>query len=199
MPVQLEIDDVQSFERRSSTYEDSFLYNFIFDWIHRDALNSVPAGSAFKNILDIGCGTGRLLRKAAKRWPDAQLTGVDPAEGMVNKARRLSPQAQFQVGIAEALQLPDGSIDLALSTMSFHHWQDQLQGVQQVARVMHPAGIFVLVDICLPFGLRKIFRHGRQANPSAVREMFARSGLDIQAQLRVMARFLLITVGRRAG
>jgi hypothetical protein len=47
--------------------------------------------------------------------------------------------------------------------------------------------------------LGKIFRHGRKAPPAAVREMFTRAGLEIQAQRRVLANFLLVTVGSRSG
>ncbi len=198
MSIQPETDDVQSFERRSGSYEDSFLQGLFFDRIHRVALDSVPPGIKPESILDIGCGTGRLLRKAATRWPTARLIGVDPAEGMVKEARRLTPGALFHVSLAETLPLPDGSVDLVLSTVSFHHWQNQVQGVKQVARVLHPGGIFVLVDLFMPLGLQRIHRHGRQANPSAVSGMFAQAGLSVQAQRRVMSRFLLVTVGRRA-
>jgi ubiquinone/menaquinone biosynthesis C-methylase UbiE len=192
-----ETEDVQSFERRSGTYENSFMQNFIFDWIHRIALGAVPPRIQPESILDIGCGTGRLLRKAALRWPAVNLNGVDPAEGMVTAARRLTPGAWFQVSPAESIPLSDGSVDLVLSTMSFHHWQDQGQGVKQVGRVLRPGGVFVLVDICVPFWLQRINPHGRQANPSAVSGMFAQAGLDVQAQRRVMARFLLVTIGSR--
>jgi ubiquinone/menaquinone biosynthesis C-methylase UbiE len=198
MTIQQETEDVQSFERRSGTYEDSFLQGFFFDRIHRVALDSIPAGIKPESILDIGCGTGRLLRKAATRWPTARLIGVDPAEGMVKEARRLTPGALFHFSPAESLPLPDESVDLVLSTVSFHHWQDQVQGVKQVARVLHPGGIFALVDIFMPYGLQKIYRHGRQVNPSALGEMFAQAGLNVQAQRRVMSRFLLVTIGKRA-
>jgi ubiquinone/menaquinone biosynthesis C-methylase UbiE len=197
MTIPQEAEDVQSFERRSGTYENSFIFNLIFDWIHGIALGAVPLGIRPERILDIGCGTGRLLRKAALRWPAAKLGGVDPAAGMVTEARRLTPQADFQVSLAESIPLPDDSVDLVLSTMSFHHWQDQGQGVKQVGRVLHPGGIFVLLDICTPFWVRRIDPHGRQANPSTVSEMFTQAGLDVQAQRRVMGRFLLLTVGRR--
>jgi ubiquinone/menaquinone biosynthesis C-methylase UbiE len=199
MPVEFGSEDVQSFERRSKTYEESSLFNFIFDWIQRDALNAVPAGIAPASILDIGCGTGRLLRKAARRWPAARLTGVDPAEGMLKVARLLNARAQFHAGLAEALPLPDRVADLVFSTMSFHHWQDQTLGVQQAARVLQPGGIFVLVDICLPLGLERIFRHGRQAGPSVIQGMFRQAGLKLHAQRKVMARFLVISVGRKTG
>ncbi len=191
-------EDVQSFERRSGTYEASFSQRLFFDHIQQHALWAVPKGMQPESILDIGCGTGRLLRKAAARWPKARLTGVDPAEGMVKEARRLTPQAQFHVSMAESLALPDGYADLVFSTVSFHHWQDQLQGIRQIARVLGPGGIFVLVDLCMSFGWPNKHPHGRQARPSAVRGMFTQAGLEVQAQRRVMSRFLLVTVGRRA-
>jgi ubiquinone/menaquinone biosynthesis C-methylase UbiE len=196
-PAQVESEDVQSFERRSSTYEDSFLFNYFFDWIQRIALAAVPFELEPANILDIGCGTGRLLRKAARRWPAARLTGVDPAEGMLKAARRLTPRAQFQLSLAETLPLPDRSFDLVLSTMSFHHWQNQAQGVRQASRVLHPGGAFVLLDISLPLGLEKVFPHGREASPAMVRKMFDEAGLEIHSQHKVMANFLLLTIGKR--
>ena len=117
-----EADDIQSFERRSGNYEDSFLHNLVFDWIHRDALDCVPAGFIPEHVLDIGCGTGRLLRDAAARWPNAGLIGVDPAAGMIKEGQRLSPNVQFYNCPAESIPLPVGSVDLVLSTLSFHHW-----------------------------------------------------------------------------
>lgn len=199
MPRYSESEDVQSFERRSSTYEDSLMQVLFFDRFHRIALDSVPAEVEPKSILDIGCGTGRLLRKAASRWPTARLIGVDPAEGMVKEARRLTPQAQFLVSPAESIPLPDGSVDLVISTLSFHHWRDQIQGVKQVARLLHPGGLFVLMDILPPLGLDKIFRHGRKAHPSAVRGMFTQAGLTVETQRWVMGYFILVTVGKLAG
>jgi ubiquinone/menaquinone biosynthesis C-methylase UbiE len=192
-----ESENVQSFERRSSTYEDSLFQGLFFDRIHRIALNSIPAEINPESIMDIGCGTGRLLRKAAIRWPTARLIGVDPAEGMVKEARRLTIGAQFYVSSAESLPLPDESVDLVMSTVSFHHWRDQVQALKQVARVLHPGGIFVLADILWPYGLQKIIRHGRLVNSTILSEMFALSGLNIQLQRRRMSRFLLVTIGKR--
>ena len=193
-----EADDVQSFDRRSRDYEDSFLHNVVFDWIHRDALDCVPAGLDPKNVLDIGCGTGRLLRKAAARWPNAGMIGVDPAPGMVNEGIRLNPHVQFYNCPAESIPLPDGSVDLVLSTLSFHHWQDQLQGVKEAARVMSHGGVFILVDLYLPWGLRQIIQHARMMNPSATAELFNTTNLNVIRQKRIMGHFLLATVGYRS-
>ncbi|HVP22202.1 MAG TPA: methyltransferase domain-containing protein, partial [Anaerolineaceae bacterium] len=113
MPAFRDAEDVQAFERRSDRYENSLSQRLFFGHIHRLALDAVPTGFSPGAILDIGCGTGRLLRAAARRWPQAHLLGVDPAEGMVAQARHLTPGADFQVSLAETLSLPGGSIDLA--------------------------------------------------------------------------------------
>jgi ubiquinone/menaquinone biosynthesis C-methylase UbiE len=195
MTTQEKTEDIQSFERRAGTYEGSTMQWLFFDRIHRALLGMIPAEIAPAAILDIGCGTGRLLRKLARRFPKADLVGVDPAEGMILEAHRLTPGATFYVGQAEDLPLPEGSADLVVSTTSFHHWRDQAQGVRQVGRVLRPGGCFVLADVLPPYIIYKIIHHGRWASPVAVREMFTQAGLSVQTQRRGMGLYLLLTVG----
>src|SRR5439155_13683840 len=96
-------------------------------------------------VLDVGCGSGRLLRSAHARWPNARLVGVDPSEGMIAAGRALT-RAELYVAGAEAIPIPDRSIDLAFSTIAFHHWADPARGLHEVARVLRPGGRFVLID-----------------------------------------------------
>jgi ubiquinone/menaquinone biosynthesis C-methylase UbiE len=195
MAYDIESEDVQSFERRSETYDRFLPQRLIFENFHRIALDSVPQDFHPGTILDIGCGTGRLLHMAADRWPEAKLTGVDPAEGMVRQARRQLPSADFHTGLAESLPLPDASFDLCLSTISFHHWQEQPLALQQVARVLRKGGIFILMDVYMPFGLYAIFHHGRQIAPASLSDLFSTSGFKVVRQLRPLVHFLLVTVG----
>jgi ubiquinone/menaquinone biosynthesis C-methylase UbiE len=197
MTTQERSEDIQSFERRASSYERSPMQRLFFDRIHRAALELIPAEMDPAVIVDIGCGTGRLLRKLARRWPEASLIGVDPAEGMVAEARRLTPGATFYVGQAEDLPLEAATVDLVVSTTSFHHWRDQALGVRQVGCALRPGGCFVLADILTPHWLYLLIHHGRWASPVMVREMFDQAGLEVQAQQRAMGRHLLLTVGLR--
>ncbi|HXZ98376.1 MAG TPA: class I SAM-dependent methyltransferase [Candidatus Acidoferrum sp.] len=190
-----ETDDVREFNRRSTTYESSRKQWLFFDRLQRAVLGLVESEANPESILDVGCGTGRLLRKAGERWPNSRLIGVDPAEGMIEKARLLMPNATFYVGMAESLPLPDASVDLAFSTASFHHWRDKVQGVCEVRRVLRPGGRFFLADIWPPLGLSRVFRHFRANDPARVRDVFVRAGLNVQAQRKLMGRFLLVTAG----
>jgi ubiquinone/menaquinone biosynthesis C-methylase UbiE len=195
MTTQEKSEDIQSFERRAGTYENSPMQRLFFDRIHRAALGMIPAELAPQAILDIGCGTGRLLRKLARRFPSANLIGVDPAERMIAEARRRTPGATFYVGQAEDLPLPEASVDLVMSTTSFHHWRDQALGVRQVGCALRPGGCFVLADVLPPYLIYRIIRHGRWASPAAVKEMFIQAGLDVLAQRRGLGFFLLLTTG----
>jgi ubiquinone/menaquinone biosynthesis C-methylase UbiE len=149
------------------------------------------------SILDVGCGTGRLLRTAHVRWPNAQLIGVDPAEGMIEVAGHLAPGITFSVGSAEALPLPDASVDVVLSTLSFHHWGDQAAGIRGVARVLRPGGRFFLADAIAPAWLSRLIHHARFRSIPQVRTLFTEAGLEVLTQQPILSRFVLITVGTR--
>jgi ubiquinone/menaquinone biosynthesis C-methylase UbiE len=190
--------DIERFDQWSSSYEQSWMQRAFFDQTHQAVL-TLAAGIVHEpeSVLDAGCGTGRLLRRAYRYWPEAQLIGVDPASGMVEKAKLLTPYATFHTAMAEALPLQDASVDLALSTISFHHWQDQAAGVREIARVLRPGGFFILVDISLPDWLVGVFRLKRIHSPAQMRTLFMQAGLDVQAQQTLAWRRLLATVGKK--
>jgi ubiquinone/menaquinone biosynthesis C-methylase UbiE len=200
MEPNLKEGDVQDFNRRAATYEDLRRQSYIFDRVQRVVLNLAKTQSHPNSILDVGCGTGRLLRKAKELWPNARLVGVDAADKMIEQAKQLFPQAEFHVAMAESLPLPDASVDLAFSTLSFHHWINQAKGVSEVARVLRPQGRFLLADIVPPFGLSFFGRHFKRNNPKRTREMFVEAGLNVELQQRQWrwSRVLVVTVGRKS-
>ena len=189
--------DVQQFEQWSRDDERSWMQRFLFARVHNAVLDLAAPLPAPASVLDVGCGTGRLLRAAATRWPGVQLTGVDPAEGMVNVARRLTPDATILRGLAESLPLPDASVDLVFSTLSFHHWRDHAAGVREIARVLRPGGHFILADFAPPRALAWLGLH-EHAQPAAARQrIFAAAGLRIERQRGVVYPLILATVAAR--
>ncbi len=158
----------------------------------------VEEGYTPKTLLDVGCGTGRLLRKAREYWPETQFIGVDPAAGMIENASRLMPDAKFYVSQAESLPLPDASVDLAFSTASFHHWRDQEKGLREIRRVLQVGGLLFLADVWPPFGLSRLIRHFQTNNPNALRETFSRAWISrYRNQRKWWTLWLVVTVGER--
>ena len=106
-------------------------------------------------ILDIGTGTGALTIDAAQRWPSAEVIATDASAGMLEVARRraeeqastTSPSAPVRwiTAPAEALDLPDGSIDLAVSSFVFQLVPDRAAAYREVLRVLRPGGRLQLV------------------------------------------------------
>jgi ubiquinone/menaquinone biosynthesis C-methylase UbiE len=183
----------------SATYENSWMQRWLFDRVHKAVLQLAAQALDVEPsvVLDVGCGTGRLLRVVGTYWPDAQLIGVDPAEGMVAVARRLNPDATFHVGMAEALPLPDYSIDLAFSTLSFHHWQDHAAGICEIARVLRPGGYFILADLLVPRWIAWLIHHATHLSWERQRELFSAAGLKVEAQTPLFSRSICATIGKR--
>jgi ubiquinone/menaquinone biosynthesis C-methylase UbiE len=185
-----DINQRDHFNEWSETYERSFMQWLLFDRVHRGVLARVPADFVPVSVLDIGCGTGRLLRRMKARWPSAALNGVDLAEGMVAQARALTPEATIYQAPAEALPLLDGSVDLVTSTTSFHHWSNQAMGVQEAFRVLRPGGLFILADM-------NISRDGHPLSKTEVRTTFEAAGFTILSQNSPVP-FFAFTVGKKA-
>ena len=198
MATQHRVKDIERFDQWSDSYEDSWLQRVLFEPTHRATLalaaQLIPQAAS---VLDIGCGTGKLLRQACASWPQAQLIGVDPADGMIEVAKRLTPAATFYTGMAEALPLPDSSVDLALSTLSFHHWQDQAAGIRDIARVLRPGGYFILVDMSFPHWLLQLVRLKRVHSRAGIQTLFHQAELQVQRQQALTWRRVLATASKK--
>jgi ubiquinone/menaquinone biosynthesis C-methylase UbiE len=141
--------DLAAFERRAAGYEHGWLGDLHHEIADRTATLALDLPGVPTRILDIGCGTGYLLRLLASRSPNTlELVGVDPAPAMIETAKASSRDERltFTVGLAEDLPYPEGFFNLAVSTTSFDHWSDQQAGLAECARVLTPGAPFVLVD-----------------------------------------------------
>jgi ubiquinone/menaquinone biosynthesis C-methylase UbiE len=109
---------------------------------------NLPSGAV---ILDVACGTGELERLLAAENPHQQIVGVDLSEQMLTKARQklhAFPHVKFQQATARSLPFPDRSFDVVISANSFHYFDDPLESLQEMQRVLKPDGRLVLLDWC---------------------------------------------------
>jgi ubiquinone/menaquinone biosynthesis C-methylase UbiE len=141
--------DVAAFDERAPSYETGWRGRLHHDIADR-ALDLVLATSPRPaRVLDVGCGTGYLLRRLADRVPQAaELAGLDAAPAMIETARAMASDSRirFATGTAEELPYPGQMFDLVVSTTSFDHWADQRAGLAECARVLVPGGYLVLID-----------------------------------------------------
>jgi ubiquinone/menaquinone biosynthesis C-methylase UbiE len=174
--------NVADFNARAQDYEAgprALWHNII---VNRSADVALEAVQVPLRVLDVGCGSGALLRQMNARLPNAmELVGVDPAIEMVRIARqRAEGIEQFVQANAEQLPFEDDHFDLVVSTSSFDHWRDQLRGITEVERVLHPSGRFVLADLCAGW-LSGSHEPGRARTPQAVTDILVACGLQVES------------------
>lgn len=95
-------------------------------------------------VLDIGCGTGGLLRQWSDRCEER--VGVDVSQAMLAHARARDADATFTQITGPTLPFPDGHFDVVTSMLSWRYvdWDPMLA---EVARVLKPGGRLLVVDM----------------------------------------------------
>jgi SAM-dependent methyltransferase len=93
-------------------------------------------------VLDLAAGTGKLTRLLVQRFP--RVIAIEPLAGMRAVLERVVPEAESLEGTAEAIPLPDASVDAAFVAEAFH-WFDAAAAARELARVIRPGGMLRLV------------------------------------------------------
>ncbi|MGF1601445.1 MAG: class I SAM-dependent methyltransferase [Thermosynechococcaceae cyanobacterium] len=143
----------QLFDRWAPSY-DWLLPSVFYQAIHLRLLDYVQISES-AHILDVGCGTGRLLNRLAQAYPQIQGTGLDLSPEMLEQARssnRHGDQLRFVRGVSHTLPMENSQFEAVFSTISFLHYPNPLRVFAEVHRVLQPQGRFYLVDYTTPCG-----------------------------------------------
>jgi SAM-dependent methyltransferase len=100
----------------------------------RWALERAPGS----RVLDLGAGTGKLTATLVSLGAD--VVAVEPDPAMLTELRRALPTVRAVPGSAEAIPLPDASVDAVLAGNAMH-WFDMNVAGPEIARVLEPDGI----------------------------------------------------------
>lgn len=104
--------------------------------------------SAGKDVVDIGCGGGALVRDLAGQG--ARMVGVEISAGQLAPAlaRDGASGARYLVGRAQALPLEDASVDLAVFMRTLHHVPagDLIQALREARRVLRQDGAVYVAE-----------------------------------------------------
>lgn len=147
MPL-FSLDKKQLFDRWAPSYDWLFPSVF-YQAIHQRLLEYVQLSDRAQ-VLDLGCGTGRLLHRLIQQFPTLQGTGLDLSPEMLRQAQQRQPvhsQLTYIQGNAEQLPFAEAQFDAVFNTLSFLHYPRPEQVLAEVSRVLKPGGRFYLVDL----------------------------------------------------
>lgn len=172
--------------------------SIVYQAIHKRLLEYVNLPDT-ANILDLGCGTGKLLHRLAVNFPQLQGTGFDLSPEMISQANsrnRHGERLKFVEGNSEAMPFAEAEFDAVFNTISFLHYPHPQQVFHEVSRVLRPGGCFYLVDSY--FKWQDEFQHLNISpgglnlySPTAREQLGKTAGLNLQANHYLLGSVLL--------
>jgi ubiquinone/menaquinone biosynthesis C-methylase UbiE len=135
--------NMYGFARHATGYDllSGVLARPLYRRVVADVIESaLPARSV---VLDVGTGPGRVVRLIAAACPEVDVTGIDLSPEMIARATSTAKTTstrnlRFEVADVAALPFADNSVDLVVSTLSLHHWDDPSAGLNEIVRVLAP-------------------------------------------------------------
>jgi len=102
-----------------------------------------------RSVLEIGFGTGHLLKLAIWTFKLERASGVDPSELMVETAskrlRRFRKKTALDIRQGDDSHLPEGPFDAIVALHSFQFWSDPDAALARIRGRLSPNGRFILV------------------------------------------------------
>lgn len=138
-----------AFNQQAATYDNDIkgqharsLYPVILK-----KLSEIP----YHTALDLGCGTGEMMRLILQQNKDKSLYGIDLSEKMLEVAKeKLGNHVNLILSDSEQLPFSDSFFDVVYCNDSFHHYPAPDKVLSEVYRVLKPNGIFVVCDCWQP-------------------------------------------------
>ena len=103
-------------------------------------------------ILDIGCGGGKNLKRLLEKAPKGHVSGIDSSFRAVDFSYRLNEEAikegriSVYEGAADVLPFNKDKFDFILAEETFYFWKDPAACLKELLRVLKPGGTFLLLQ-----------------------------------------------------
>lgn len=140
---------LSKFDEWSDNYENALKWKFFFVPLHKSLLREMGDVRG-ASIIDIGCGTGDMLRRLATMGA-GRLVGIDACPGMLKVARSVvmdKHYIDYQFGSAEDIPFNNCEFDFVITSLAFHHFPFPEASVNEAARVLKNNGKLIVCDWC---------------------------------------------------
>jgi len=140
--INLEKKIIQQWERDGGGWLEGIVEDNNFEL--RAIMDRLGPSIDRPKLLDVGSGRGRFTAKLRSLGFD--VVGIDPVPAVVQSARELYPDVNFQLASATSLPFPDHSFDLAICVETLEHIPDTQLAIQEINRVLKPGGKLIIID-----------------------------------------------------
>ena len=140
------------FDKRAASYDEGF-EGRLSQRFYRTLLAQVELSPACA-VLDVGCGTGTLLKRMADTC-EIRGFGIDAEEKMLAEAKKKCPSLSLSVSRCENTPFEDDTFDVLTVCMAYHHFADQKGFAKEAARILKDNGRLYIADPCFPLVIRK--------------------------------------------
>jgi len=135
-------NSAEGYDLYASSYDESLLHLNSFE---KGSLEKLLGNLKGKRVLDIGCGTGRIIQMLKEKG--AEIVALDISEEMINVVRRKFPDVECVVGDSDKMPFEDESFDLVLGLFWIVHLGDLRVSFDEVYRVLKKGGRFILSNV----------------------------------------------------
>lgn len=139
------MENINTPEHWDEVYKGIWAGNARYRGVHEDnkfiASQIVQSGA---KVLDVGCGDGELLHQISLQ-KDCELNGCDITPIGIEYAKKLVPNAHFEVIPTEPKELPFSNIDLLLCIQTIEHLENPAAYVEKWKKSLIPNGIMFFI------------------------------------------------------
>ena len=135
-------DSKEGYDKYAKFYDKTLEY---LDSFEQGKLMGVIGKIKGKKVLDVGCGTGRIIKALTEK--EAIVTGVDLSPEMILVAKKKFPKIEFAEADAEKLPFKDEEFDVVVASFLIVHLKTLQKAFDEIYRVIKPGGFFVVTNI----------------------------------------------------
>ena len=95
-------------------------------------------------VLDVGCGPGNSTAVLEALWPNAEITGMDSSEAMLEKARKISGRARWVLHDASGDMSAFGTFDVIFSNAAFQWIPGTETLIPKLHAILNPGGVLAV-------------------------------------------------------
>ena len=165
---------IDRYEKEAKIYDETTYMNsekLLFHELQCMQLEKLIDGDTDSKVLDVGCGTGRLLKWFSENI-GYDMYGVEPAKNMIKEAQRKTQATKpiIKQGDIENIPFPNDYFDRIITTHVLMHLHPQMihNGITEMYRVLKPGG-YMLLDFPAKNGIWNIIGKVLFPNPTRTR------------------------------